>query len=117
MLPNKRHPARSGILREPKREWPRHRKFVRSHECVCSLTIGAICSGRIEFSHIRTAANSGTGLKPHDASGVPMCADHHLHYHRIGHISFERQYGLSLVKLAAEFASKSPDKKMLETAP
>ncbi len=113
ILPKKRQPQRSGIERAPKREWPRHRKWLRSHECVCTLWNKlANCEGRIEVSHIRTAANSGTGLKPHDSSAVPMCHLHHFVYHNAGHAEFEKVYGLDLANLAAEFTQRSPDQAM-----
>lgn len=71
----------------------------------------------IEVSHIRTAANAGTGLKPHDASAVPMCGGfgplaHHAEYHRIGHDSFEKKHGVNLKAQAAEFTRRSPDAEM-----
>ena len=118
MLPKKRQPPKSGILRAPKREWPRHRKWLRSHECVvtlCGPFVSVNCEGPIEVSHIRTAANAGTGIKPHDSSAVPLCAYHHRFYHTRGHSSFEKFFGLDLAKLAAEFTAKSPDTQMRES--
>lgn len=117
MLPKKRQPQRSEIVRAPRREWQRHRKWLRSHECVCSLAPQgfSFCTGPVEVSHIRTAANAGVGLKPHDAFSVPMCNAHHANYHRWGHDSFEGYFNLDLAKLAAEFTAKSPDKAMRES--
>jgi hypothetical protein len=116
MLPKKRQLSRSNILRVPERVYQRHRKWLRSHECVCTLskTSKVECAGPIEVSHIRTAANSGTGLKPMDSSAVPKCRSHHILYHAMGHESFERYYGLDLAKLAAEFAARTPDEKLRE---
>lgn len=116
MLPPKRKRLRSGITRMPRREWPKHRKWLRSFQCIVPFCDAAV----IEVSHIRTAANAGTGLKPHDAFSLPMCGgidpdSHHAEYHRIGHQSFERKYGLNLAALAAEFARLSPDKDMRES--
>jgi hypothetical protein len=73
----------------------------------------------IEVSHIRSAANAGTGVKPHDQYAVPMCGgigpdSHHSEYHRIGHASFSRNYGLDLWAIAAEFTRRSPDTAMKE---
>ena len=34
MLPRKRKPARSGIERAAQREWPRHRRYIRTLTCV-----------------------------------------------------------------------------------
>lgn len=109
-LPKRRPVARSGILRAAQRIWPRHRKFVRSHGCCvpdCPNT-------DIEFAHIRSAANSGTGLKPHDAFGISLCARHHKMQHEIGQPAFERKFGIDMNKLAAAFVKASPDVAMRE---
>jgi hypothetical protein len=108
-LPPKRKPARSGIERAPQREWPRHRKFVRSHAC----SVPGCENGPIEFAHIRTAANAGTSIKPADWNGVSLCRDHHAETHR-GERTFEAKYKIDLKALAAEFARKSPDIAMRE---
>ncbi len=111
MLPKKRQKPRSGIERAPKREWPRHRKFVRSHDCC----VPGCPDRNIEFAHVRSAANAGTGLKPHDAFGVSLCDLHHREQHQIGQFAFERQYSIDLAKLAAEFARRSPDQAMRDS--
>jgi hypothetical protein len=108
MLPPRKKRERSGIERAPKREWHRHRNWLRGFACV----VTDCESQRQEVSHIRTAANAGTGIKPHDSSAVPMCCNHHAEYHRIGHDSFEARYRLDLVKLANEFTQRSPDVEM-----
>ena len=114
-LPAKRQKPASGILRTPERVYPRHRKWLRSHECVVTLSdCNVACSSVVEVSHIRTAANSGTGLKPRDSDAVPMCSLHHRNYHDYGHETWQRVYGLDLAKLAAEFASRTPDEKLRE---
>ncbi len=33
-LPKRRKPARSGILRAPRRAWPKHERWVRGHACI-----------------------------------------------------------------------------------
>lgn len=111
LLPPKRPKVRSGITRAPCRAWPRHRKWLRSH---CCVVMG--CNGEpIEVSHLRTAANSGVGIKPRDDSAVPMCVKHHRIYHNLGHDSFERAYHLDLFALAEAFTVHSPDKVMRES--
>lgn len=112
-LPPRRARPRSGIPRAARREWSRHRAFLRRHGCV----VPGCVAEPIEVSHIRTAANAGIGLKPHDAFAVPMCGGlhpdaHHAEYHRIGHHSFETKYGVDLNALAAEFVRRSPDADM-----
>lgn len=108
MLPPRRKPPKSDIERGPRREWPRHRKFVRSHACCVTG-----CDGSpIEFAHIRSAANAGTGIKPHDAFAVSLCFAHHRESHDTGIETFQRRHGIDLGKLAAEFVKHSPDAEM-----
>jgi hypothetical protein len=109
-LPAKRKRVRSGIPRGPKRIWPQHRRFVRSHHCVvpgCQAT-------EIQCCHIRSAANAGTGLKPHDAFTFPACHNHHAEQHQVGQGTFEDRHGIDLYALAAELVRRSPDWKMRE---
>lgn len=108
MLPKKRKRERSGIERGPRRNWPKHERWVRSHSC----SVPGCEDHPIEFMHLRSAANSGTGLKPHSAHGISGCWRHHQEAHRIGHETFARKYGIDLWALAAEFAQKSPDIEM-----
>lgn len=110
-LPKRRPPLRSGIERVPPRVWLRHRKFVRSHQCV----VPGCDDGPIEFAHVRSAANAGTGLRPHDAFAVSACAAHHREQHAIGQPAFERKYGIDLMALAREFTRRSPDVAMRES--
>ena len=110
-LPAKRMRPRSGIERGPPREWPRHRKFVRSHGCCvpgCQHT-------DIEFAHVRSAANAGTGFKPHDAFAISLCRDHHRQQHQIGQRAFERDHGIDMMALAHTFMRRSPDVAMKES--
>lgn len=110
MLPDRRQKSRSGILRAPKREWPRHKKFVRSHGCCVPGCEG----GPIEFAHLRSAANAGKSQKPFDWFGVSLCLVHHAEAHKHGHDTFARKYRVDLWALAREFAAKSPDLAMKE---
>jgi len=105
-------------LRDPLRsDWPRHRRFVRSFCCSVPLCENDM---PVEFAHLRSAANAGTGVKPHDAFAVSLCgADpgrgiegHHAEYHRIGHLSFEQKYRTDLNAIAAAFVRASPDREM-----
>src|SRR5215469_10063774 len=88
--------------------WPRHRRWVRAHGCCvpdCPAT-------RVEFAHLRNAANAAIARKPHDAFGISLCRTHHEEQHRIGATSFSRKYRIDLWTLAAEFARRSPDGAM-----
>lgn len=110
MLPKRREPTRSGIARAPRREWPRHRAFVRRHQCC----VPGCEAGPIEFMHVRSAANAGTAVRPFDWFGVSGCTGHHREQHDHGAETFMKKYGIDLWKLAAEFAKASPDLKMKE---
>lgn len=57
---------------------PEHRKFVRAQRCIYD---GVYCAGPMHAHHVRTAANSGTGMKPDDKFCVPLCAAHHSELH------------------------------------
>lgn len=113
MLPPRRKPQRSGIQRAPERVFQTHRAFVRRHAC----SIKGCEDGPIEFAHLRTAANSGTGLKPADWHGISLCRSHHRRGHDVGHDTMARENGMTLEqlhKIAAEFASRTTDRTMRE---
>lgn len=113
-LPRRRRVARSGILRAPRRIFQTHRAFVRRHAC----SIRGCEAGPIEFAHLRTAANSGTGLKPADWHGISLCQEHHKRGHDAGHDTMARENGMTLEQLhaiAAEFARRTPDRAMRES--
>lgn len=61
----------------------------------------------IHSHHVRSAANSGTGLLPPDRDTVPLCAGHHAEGHRIGWKTFEAKHHIDLAALAKEYASLS----------
>jgi hypothetical protein len=107
MIVQKRKAPRSGILRAAIRVWKRHDKHVRSHECIAAKFGG--CSGKVRACHRRSAANSGTGLKPHSWELYPGCDGHHKEQHDIGQPAFELKYGVSLVQAARECVLTSPD--------
>jgi hypothetical protein len=67
---------------------------------------------RVEFAHLRSAANAGVALKPHDMFGISLCRVHHDEQHRLGALSFGRTYQIDQWALATEFAQRSPDWEM-----
>ena len=71
----------------------KHEAWIRS--LTCSVLVCGGCFGPVAPHHIRTAANSGTGMKPDSAWCVPLCVAHHDEYHR-GKQTFERKYGIDL---------------------
>ncbi|HZT90357.1 MAG TPA: hypothetical protein VFA12_20620 [Stellaceae bacterium] len=111
ILPRRRKRLGSGIERGPRRVYPTHRAFVRGHHC----SIRGCQGGPIEFAHLRTAANSGMGLKPTDAFGISLCRAHHRQGHERGHETLAAENGMTLEQLhaiAAEFARRTPDKAL-----
>jgi hypothetical protein len=83
---------------------------VRRHGCcVC----GIFPSGfPIEFAHVRTGTDGGTGIKPSDWWGISLCSHHHRDQHLIGEPAFEATYCIDMKKLAMEFAKTSVDSAM-----
>ena len=113
ILPKKRERQRSGIARAPQREWPRHRKHIRTLECSvpgCELQRFAV----IECAHVRHETDGGTAIKPADWWTLPLCAVHHRQQHEIGEPAFERKYAIDLKALALALSRRSPDKAMIE---
>jgi hypothetical protein len=107
-LPDRLQRPKLGVRAAVQKIWPRHRRWVRSHGC-CVTNCQALS---VDFAHLRSAANAGTGQTPHDIFGVSLCRVHHDEQHRIGADAFNKKYGIDLWALAAEFARRSPDWEM-----
>ena len=107
-LPDRRKRPKLGVRTPSQKVWPRHRRWVKAH---CCCVPG--CDARaIDFAHLRSAANAGTGQRPHDIFGVSLCRTHHDEQHRIGGEAFGDKYNIDLWALAAEFGRRSPDWQM-----
>jgi hypothetical protein len=105
LLPQRLKRPKLGVQVPPKKVWPRHRRWVKSHGCCvpgCDATT-------VEFAHLRSSANAGMSRKPHDVFGVSLCRNHHIEQHALGIDGFHRKYGTDLWTLAAEFARRRPD--------
>ncbi len=90
----------------------RHRKWVKGFGCSVP---GCKCTD-IEFAHIRNAANSGKGNKPHDSFGRPLCgALHHVEEHKIGADSFDRKHAIDRYAQAAWFLRNTPDRALRDS--
>jgi hypothetical protein len=107
-LPERRQRPPMGVRVPLQRIWPRHRRWVKSHGCC----VPACRAPSVDFAHLRSAANAGTGQRPHDIFGVSLCRLHHDEQHRVGAEAFGDRYGIDLWSLAAEFARRSPDWQM-----
>lgn len=108
----KRKPTRSGIQHHAQREWPKHDRWIRGLECVATQKDPGGCSGKVRACHHRTAANSGTGLKPPSWDLWPGCDGHHGLQHQKGQPWFEKWLGLKLDQVAKDLAKQSPDTEM-----
>ena len=108
MLPRRLKQPKLGIQVAPRKVWPRHRRWVRSHGCC----VPGCDARRVDFAHLRSSANAGMSQKPHDVFGVSLCRTHHDKQHSLGVDAFDRKYGIDLWALAAEFARHSPDREM-----
>src|SRR5436190_1906115 len=107
-LPDRLKRSKWGARTPLQKIWPRHRRWVRAHGCCVPA-----CDARaVDFAHLRSAANAGTGVRPHDIFGVSLCRAHHDEQHRIGADAFGDKHGIDLWALAAEFARRSPDWRM-----
>lgn len=94
---------RRGPVKRSGKQCKPHLDFVREFGC----SVPGCGSTMIDAHHVRTAANSGKGMKPADRWVVSLCHDHHMELHR-GDKTFEAKYGLDLKEMAEEFARKSP---------
>lgn len=106
-----RGPRVCEVVRDDPNHIPPHIKWIEGLPCAVH---GPSCEGRVLAHHVRTAANSGTGMKPSDAETVPVCGGwngkggHHAEGHQKGWITFERKYNVDLLSLARRLAAASP---------
>ena len=107
-LPDRRKRPKMGAREPIQKIWLRHRRWVKSHGCC----VPECQASRVDFAHLRSAANAGAAQKPHDMFGISLCRDHHGEQHSLGIDAFGRKYGIDLWALAAEFARQSPDWEM-----
>ncbi len=82
--------------------------WVKAHRC-CVPSCEALS---VDFVHLRSARNAGTGQTPRDIFWVSLCRVHHDEQHRIGADAFGQNYKIDLWALAAEFARRRPDPEM-----
>ena len=106
-IPRRRPVVKSGIDRGPRLEWPRHEKWTRGFSCSVP---GCECRP-VRFHHLRNAANSSKGKKPHSAFSIPLCDEHHEEWHR-GDKTFIAKHRIQPYRLAAWFLRNSPDVAM-----
>ena len=83
-----------------------HKEWIEQQPCSASGKWKLYCDGAVVAHHVRTAANSGTGMKPGDEWLVPLCDKHHKEGHQKGWKTFERKYGVDLKAIAMELAKE-----------
>jgi hypothetical protein len=108
MLPRRLQRPKLGVQSPPQKVWQRHRRWVRSHGCC----VPGCTAERVDFAHLRSAANAGKGQKPHDAFGISLCRAHHIEQHALGAASFGQKYSIDPWALAREFQRRTPDLRM-----
>lgn len=93
-------------MRVPRRD-RKHLKHLGTFACCVPG-----CEAPAVPHHVRTAANSGMGLKPPDRGcTVPMCHGHHTEGHDRGWLTFQRKYGIDLAA-EADFYGRTSGQEM-----
>lgn len=101
----RRSQTRERTKETPRREFDKHRQFVRGFACVGFKLDGANCQGKIQFCHVRRGTDGGGNQTPSDWWGYPACQHHHLgDQHQHGEITFEIKHGVSLKRIALDLA-------------
>lgn len=81
-----------------------HLDWIRTLPCCVP---GCRSTSPVQAHHVRSAATSGTALKPSDLAAIPCCADHHREGHDTGWRTFEAKYGIDLAAEAVFYATAS----------
>ncbi len=82
-----------------------HHEWIRTLPCCCGRCPPGEAS---DPHHVRTAANSGTGMKPSARNLVPLSHDCHTEGHARGWKTWQRERGINLAGIAAGLAASSP---------
>jgi hypothetical protein len=82
----------------------KHLRLVRSLECSCR---GRGCIGSVEAHHLRSAGNSGVGMRPSSQFCVPLCLGHHREFHTLGRATFAAKYAIDLTSIALVLAEQA----------
>lgn len=102
-------PARLPKKQKRDSRWrsPKHRAFVRDHEC-------SNCAGRagIQFAHYRLGSGAGMGQKPDDYLGTSLCGDCHDRQHAVGEETFWA--GKNVDAIIRNFIRTSPVRAEIE---
>lgn len=92
--------------RRPKRKRPRDPEYLIWIRTLPCCVPG--CRNPSEAHHLRSASNSGVGLKPDDRFAISLCHHHHMEAHTIGQKTFEARYAINLTEIARSLAVRPP---------
>lgn len=99
--PKRRKPEKMGVRQRPQVRSEAFRQYVRGCVCIIAGRGGHVCSGKVQFCHVRGGTDGGLGVKPSDCFGVPICAEGHIpDQHQHGEVAFQRKYGVNLREAA-----------------
>ena len=68
---------------------------------IARLCVPGCAARAVDFAHLRSAANAGTGLRPHDIFGVSLCLKHHDEQHCLGADAFGSKGAGVVLELSA----------------
>lgn len=77
-----------------------YKSFVRGHYC-CNCMMP-----KTYAHHVRTASNSGTGIKPDDLYCIPLCFDCHDLIHKKGTKTFMKLTGVDIYNVLFELTKE-----------
>lgn len=83
----------------------KHLAWVRDMGCAIP---GCMTRMQVQAHHVRAGGDGGMGMKPSDASCVPLCFQHHREGHNTGWKTFDAKYGTNLKLLAETLWRHSP---------
>ena len=65
----------------------------------CGVVNDLISDGLIAYHHYKGLKGGGMSLKPPDYHAIPLCAEHHNLWHRMGesHFNLDREYILEMM--------------------
>lgn len=96
---------------------PKHRKFVRDHDCTINDGKGNNCNGSpVVAHHLTFCGGHGMGLKESDEWVVPLCHSHHINLHHIGERKWWSSWGIDAKEEAINLARVSPCNKIREAS-
>ncbi|WP_404711532.1 hypothetical protein [Sphingomonas sp. MMS24-J13] len=76
-------------------------QWIRGRRCTLADKRGHICRGTVRACHVDHAGGKGVATKVADMHAIPMCDGAHEEQHRIGWRTFEANWSIDAVDMAA----------------